>query len=210
MGGSEVITDYILGKRAVDAEVKTVTEAGQKIIRQLFFWMWASSVARREMFMESIGNKKKNYSQLCTPDKQCGRELRRKSYRCEDSGSAVWCISRNQTWCMAACYPLQMLLFAPGLSLSQLQILGHGDFSEMSSGHGVMEGLIQGQVMVKWATDLQTTHKLFLHPRNTLLWRSGSTAPQKGHLFHCVTRTAHFAEKSLWHVKYAPLHINTS
>ncbi len=39
MGGLEIVTDEILGKRAFDVRVKTVTEAGQEIVAKLFIWM---------------------------------------------------------------------------------------------------------------------------------------------------------------------------
>ncbi len=78
------------------------------------------------------------------------------------------------------------------------------DFAEVGSGYGVAEGLIRGQFVVEWATDRHMMHAMFLQPRNTLLWRSRSRAPQYGHWFHCATRTAHFAENSLWYVNKCP------
>ncbi len=39
MGGLEIVTDVILGKRAFDARVETVTKAGQEIFAELFIWM---------------------------------------------------------------------------------------------------------------------------------------------------------------------------
>ncbi len=51
------------------------------------------------------------------------------------------------------------------------------DFAEVGSGY-VAEGLIRGQTAVVWATDRHTAHAMFLQPRNTLLWRSRSSAPQ--------------------------------
>lgn len=50
--------------------------------------------------------------------------------------------------------------------------------SRAVSGHGGMEGLICGKDMVECATYLHIKHNVLLHPRNTLLWRSGSSAPQ--------------------------------
>ncbi len=51
------------------------------------------------------------------------------------------------------------------------------DFVEVGSGY-VAEGLIRGQTAVVWATDRHKVHAMFLQPRNTLLWRSKSSAPQ--------------------------------
>ncbi len=50
------------------------------------------------------------------------------------------------------------------------------DFAAVGSGY-VAEGLIRGQTAVVWATDRHTAHAMFLQPRNTLLWRSKSSAP---------------------------------
>ncbi len=39
MGGLEIVTDVILGKRAFDAGVETVTKAGEEIFAELFIRM---------------------------------------------------------------------------------------------------------------------------------------------------------------------------
>ncbi len=50
MGGSKIVTDVTLGKRAFDAGVKTVTKTGQEIFAEILSGWWVSSVASREIF----------------------------------------------------------------------------------------------------------------------------------------------------------------